>query len=124
VHELSLAASLVEAVMDALKGREVKMVKEVEIELGALSFITEDQMRDVFEMAAAGTPVEGARLSIVKKEGRVRCQGCGYEGDPGSHDEVEDHHHVHLHCPKCNGPVVEILEGKDIILKNVRAEVD
>jgi hydrogenase nickel incorporation protein HypA/HybF len=124
LHEYSVAASLVEAVMDSLRDKRVKMVKEVEIELGALSFITEDQMRDVFEMAAAGTPVEGAKLSIVKKEGRVRCQGCGYEGDPEFHDEVEDHHHVHLHCPKCNGVGIEILEGKDITLKNVRAEVE
>lgn len=124
MHEYSLAASLVESVIRSLDGKKVNKIIEVEIELGELCFITGPQMTDIFAMASTGTPVEGADLKITGKKGRVHCHGCSFEGDPEFHGEVEDHHHVHLHCPKCNGVAVEILEGKDVILKNIIADVD
>ena len=124
MHELSLAASLIETAVNSLKDRKIKKILEVEIDLGDLSFITDDQMRHAFEIAASGTQAEGAKLLISRQKGRVSCMGCGYLGEAEFQGEVEDHHNVPLQCPKCNRVGVEILEGKDIILKNVRAEVD
>jgi hydrogenase nickel incorporation protein HypA/HybF len=117
--------SIVESVKDSLKGYKVKEVKEIEIEMGELHYVTPEQMQTVFEMASKDTIAEGARLKVTLKKGKIRCLRCGYLGEVDVHLEHE-HEHTHMapHCPKCNDTAVEILEGNDIVIKNIKAEVE
>jgi hydrogenase nickel incorporation protein HypA/HybF len=124
MHELGMAMEIVEVVTKSLEGRKVKAVKEVEIELGELRKISPEQMEQVFEMASKDTLVEGAKLKVKIKKGRVRCLGCGFSGRVEVKMEHDHSHSTHLHCPKCEGVSLEILEGNDIKVRNIEAEVE
>jgi hydrogenase nickel incorporation protein HypA/HybF len=119
-----LAMGIVDAVKNSLKGHKVKAVRVVEIEMGELNNVTHEQMRQVFEMAAKGTIAEGAKLEVKIKEGKVRCLDCGYSGRVEVDVEHGHDHSTHLHCPKCSGGSLEILEGGDIEVRNIRADVE
>lgn len=125
MHEFSLAMGIVEAVTNSTKGRRVERVREIEVELGELTFVTPKQLRFAFEMASQDTLAQGAKLKIKVKQGKVRCLECGYEGKASfrGHDEVDHHHDFPLYCPKCSGISIEILEGEGTEIKSIRAEV-
>jgi Zn finger protein HypA/HybF involved in hydrogenase expression len=52
---------------------------------------------------------------MLRKEGKVKCS-CGYEGVPKIVEK--QHGHTVFVCPEC-GSVPDVLEGGDIILKEV-----
>jgi hydrogenase nickel incorporation protein HypA/HybF len=76
MHELSIAASVVETIT-ARTGERI--VREVRLEVGRLSGVSADSLRFCFEMAAADTGVDGAQLVIDEPPGRARCVTCGEE---------------------------------------------
>lgn len=124
MHELSMATEIVEVVRKSLEGHKVKVVKEVEIEMGELHRITPEQMKQVFEMAAKDTLVEGAKLKVKIKKGKIKCMDCGYSGSIDVEIEHDHDHSMHPHCPECDGLSLEILEGNDIEVRNIKAEVE
>jgi hydrogenase nickel incorporation protein HypA/HybF len=124
MHELGMAMEIVEVVTKSLEGRKVMAVKEVEVELGELQRISPGQMRQVFEMASKDTIVEGAELKVKIKKGKVRCQDCGYSGGVKVEMNHDHDHAAHIHCPACDGVSIEILEGNDIDVRNITADVE
>jgi len=69
MHEFSLARSLVrlaERQLPAVGGRPVRTVT---VRLGAFAGIGPDSLTAAFELASAGTRVEGARLEITPDDG-------------------------------------------------------
>jgi hydrogenase nickel incorporation protein HypA/HybF len=124
MHELGIAMDIVEVVKKSLEGRNVKAVNEVEIEMGELQRITPEQMKQVFEMAAKDTIVEGAKLKVNINKGRVRCQNCGYQGGVEVEMRHDHDHKAHIHCPSCDSASIEILEGNDIDVRNIEADVE
>lgn len=76
VHELAIAESVLDTITARLGERQVR---EVRLEVGRLSGISVDSLRFCFELAAAGTIVDGADLDIVEPAGRARCAACAEE---------------------------------------------
>jgi hydrogenase nickel incorporation protein HypA/HybF len=76
VHELAIAESVVDAVVDRL-GRA--RVGRVVLEIGLLSGVVPDSLRFCFDLVADGTPLQGAVLEIVEQPGRARCRACDAE---------------------------------------------
>lgn len=124
MHELGMAMEIVEVVIKSLEGKRVKKVKEVEIEMGELHKISPRQMESVFEMASKDTIVEGAKLKVKIKKGSVRCPGCGFSGRVEVEMEHDHDHKAHVHCPECDGVSLEIMDGNDIDVRNIEAEVE
>jgi hydrogenase nickel incorporation protein HypA/HybF len=76
MHELAIA----ESVLDTITARTGdRQVREVRLEIGKLSGVSVDSLRFCFELAAAGTGVDGAALDIVEPPGRARCVTCAEE---------------------------------------------
>jgi hydrogenase nickel incorporation protein HypA/HybF len=71
MHELSIALSLVDAVCDELPrlGSQT-LVRSVHVRVGPYSGVVAEALMAAFEVAAAGSPVAGARLEIERTEGR------------------------------------------------------
>jgi len=67
VHELSITQSIVDLVAERTPGRTVVAVH---VRVGRLSGVLPDAMLFCFDLAAAGTPVEGARLEIQEVDGQ------------------------------------------------------
>jgi len=76
MHELAIAQSVLESIVARLGDRQVRAVR---LEIGRLSGVSADSLRFCFELAAAGTSVDGATLDIDEPAGQARCLSCSDE---------------------------------------------
>lgn len=106
MHELSITQSLIDAVVDRIGERKVLAVN---VRVGPLSGVLPDAMRFCFDVASAGTPLDGAQLMIEEPHGLARCRNC--------HDEFELADLILL-CP-CGSADVEVLSGRELMLMSV-----
>jgi hydrogenase nickel incorporation protein HypA/HybF len=109
VHELALTQSVVDLVAERTRGRRVLSVR---VEVGLMSGVVPDAMLFAFDLATAGTPLEGAILDIEERAGRIRCHDCGAES--ASPDLL-------LLCP-CGSADVEVVAGRELRVVSVELE--
>lgn len=101
VHELSITQSVVDAVCEHAAGRRVHSVR---VEIGALCAVVPDAMRFCFDLAAAGTVADGARLDLDIPPGWAHCRGC--DARFAVTDPI-------LLC-RCGSADVEVLTGREL----------
>jgi hydrogenase nickel incorporation protein HypA/HybF len=106
MHELAIAESLVEAVQARTGGQTVRSVR---LQVGRLSGVVPEALMFAFELAAQGTPLEGARLVIDEPAGRLHCRTC--QVDQGTDDLI-------LLCT-CGSADVEVTAGWELVLLSV-----
>jgi hydrogenase nickel incorporation protein HypA/HybF len=106
MHELAIAESVVEAVQ-ARTGRQT--VHLIRLRVGRLSGVIPDALTFAFELAAQGTPLEGAQLVIDEPAGRLHCRTC--QADQGLDDLI-------LLC-ECGSADVELTAGRELALLSV-----
>jgi hydrogenase nickel incorporation protein HypA/HybF len=107
VHELSMAISLVELACEKTAGLGDVRVEALHLRLGALSGVVREALVFSFDVAAAGTPLAGARLVIEDVPLTVRCPRCAEERELAGFPLV---------CPVCETPTPEVVRGKDLEL--------
>ncbi len=110
MHELSIAAQLVEQILAAAEQNSATAVTAVELHVGALEQVVSESLELAFEAVTEGTLAEGATLSIVEIPPEAVCGACGvrYGPDPG-----------HYACPVCGRAEAEIVSGKGIVLQTL-----
>ncbi len=106
MHELSIAESVVHAVLERTGDRPVATVR---IRVGRLSGVVPDALQFCFELATSGTPLEGAGLEIDEPAGSAHCRGCGRDF------ALEDL----LPLCECGSADVEVLAGRELDLMSV-----
>lgn len=74
MHELAITQSIVAAVTEHAGGRAVTRVV---LEVGELAGVSIDAILFCFDLAAAGTPLEGAALDIKMVAAEALCRSCG-----------------------------------------------
>jgi hydrogenase nickel incorporation protein HypA/HybF len=79
MHELSLAAGVLQLVESAAEREQFARVATLELEVGALACVDVHALRFALEAMAPGTPLEGAALQIAQPEGRAACTNCNAE---------------------------------------------
>jgi len=115
-----MTTQIIESVLKEAQNRGAKRVIEVHLILGSLTFLNPEQVRFWFKVLTKGTIMESSRLRIKRKEGTVRCDKCGYEGDFNYEDDPLYHVLIPtLLCPKCES-IVEIVEGKECTIKSIK----
>jgi hydrogenase nickel incorporation protein HypA/HybF len=120
VHEVSVMASIVDAVLEELKRHDVQSVEEVHMVVGEITFLGRDQLEFAYEVVTRGTILEGSKLIISEEKVEVLCRSCGYAGG------VEylstggrDHSIPNLACPRCGG-MVEVTRGKSCAVTSLK----
>ncbi|MFI5735482.1 hydrogenase maturation nickel metallochaperone HypA [Kribbella sp. NPDC051587] len=106
MHELAITESMVEAIVAKVGDGAVDVVR---LEIGRLSGLVSDSVRFCFEIVAAGTGLEGARLDIDEPPGRAYCRECGEEF---ALDEPI------MLCP-CGSANLDILSGRQLRIISV-----
>ena len=106
MHELAITESIVAAVVERMPDTTVRRVR---LEIGRLSGVVPDAVRFCFDLVAAGSPVEGARLEIDEPPGRARCRSCGCAF------AVEG---LVVLCP-CGSADVEVVGGDELLVRAV-----
>jgi hydrogenase nickel incorporation protein HypA/HybF len=74
MHELSIAAAIVEACVERALGNRILCIR---VEVGFLAAVLPDSLRFCFELCARGTTAEGAALEIMETPGQAICDACG-----------------------------------------------
>jgi len=115
VHELSIAMSLVELVLEHAGPLNGARVEAVHLRLGALAGVVEDALTFSFDVACRGTPLDGARLVIEHVPLAVFCSRCRavhtLEGFP-------------LRCPVCGQPAGDLVRGRELELTALEVSDD
>ena len=105
MHELSIASSIVELAQEEAERRAVRVIA-IHLTLGALSGVVRDALEGSYEIAAAGTPLEGSRLVIHEKDVVIFCAACN---QPSPLPSIQA-----FVCPRCGAPAGEVLEGREL----------
>jgi len=104
MHELSIAASIVDLAQEEAHKRGVRVLA-VHLKLGPLAGVVRDALLGSFEMAAAGTPLEHSRLVIEELPVIVFCPQCDARRSVSAQS---------LCCPQCGTPTPEVLQGAEL----------
>lgn len=114
MHELSIAHSLVEIAEEAATTAGVTRVTVVHLRLGVLAGVVRDALLFGFDVATAGTRLEGARLEIEDVPLQAYCADCDAVvalPDP-----------QRFRCPRCGAPCGRIVTGQEIELMALEYE--
>ena len=108
MHELSIAMALVDIACEASDRLHVSKIEALHVSIGPLCGVVEEALAFSFELAAAGTPVEGARLVVQQAPLTAFCDSCNQERTIPSPQ--------HLRCPSCGAPTPEVRSGRELEL--------
>jgi len=114
MHELSIVASIVEAVTESASAYPGARVTEVRLRVGALASVVEDSLEFCWELATEGSPLAGAALVITRLPVIVRCDACGVDA------EIEGVQS--FRCPRCGEPAADLRQGRELEIEAIEIE--
>ena len=107
MHELSVAHALVAAASDSLPA-DAGRVGEVHLRLGRLSGVVRGSLEFAYDVAVAGTALEGSQLVVHEVPVSVYCASCDDVGELVSPTAFV--------CPRCGQPSGDLRGGREIEL--------
>ena len=114
MHELSIAASIVDAVTETVSQYPGARVKEVRLHVGALASVIEDSLQFCWEVSIEGTPLAGSKLVVKILPVLVHCAACGKQGELASLQSFR--------CPHCGEPASDVRQGRELEIESI--EID
>ncbi|MER6346241.1 hydrogenase maturation nickel metallochaperone HypA/HybF [Streptomyces sp. NPDC001595] len=112
MHEMSVALSVVDQVEQAARSRGARGVRQVRVDIGELAGVVADSLAFCFELACAGTLLEGAELVTRSVPGRASCAPCGRDWETGMPPD--------LICAGCGAGAGELVAGRELRITEVR----
>lgn len=106
MHELSIAISMIDQIMEESESRGGLIVAAVHLRLGIFSGVDKSALFFAYELACEGTPLQGSRLLIETVPLVIYCAACQEDRTPPSVYE--------LRCPECQTPLQKIVSGREI----------
>lgn len=104
MHELSIAISIVDGVLDEAKRRGGLRVETIRIRVGRLAGVDTEALLFAYEVARQGTPLESSNLRIEQVHTVIFCTLCGAER------RVERD----MVCPECGSVATRVLQGEEL----------
>lgn len=123
MHEVSVTTGIVDAVIAELSKYNVEKVNAVNIAIGDMTSLGDEQMEFAYEIVTRGTILEGSKLVIEHVPVEVECDACGYRGpvkmltDP----DYESHSIPVLSCPECGGQI-RVVKGMECTVRSMDIE--
>jgi hydrogenase nickel incorporation protein HypA/HybF len=106
MHELSIAISMIDQIVEESESRGGLDVEAVHLKLGIFSGVDKDALLFAYELACEGTPLQGSRLLIETIPLVIYCPVCQKDRTPPSVYQ--------LCCPECQSPGQKIVSGREI----------
>jgi hydrogenase nickel incorporation protein HypA/HybF len=113
VHELSIAASIVEAVTETAAAYPGAQVREVRLRVGALASVIEDSLQFCWGVTTEGTPLADAKLVVKMIPVMIHCDTCGAYEQIGVQS---------FRCPRCGSPAADLRQGRELEIESI--EID
>jgi hydrogenase nickel incorporation protein HypA/HybF len=113
VHELAIAESLMEIVLEEGRRHNLQKVTVIRLQIGALAAVVPEALTFSFEMVSQNTIASGAVLEIESLPVVARCSSCEVN--------LEVENQVFL-CARCGEPTLELVSGRELSLVNLEGE--
>jgi hydrogenase nickel incorporation protein HypA/HybF len=114
MHELSIAASIVEAVTESAASYPGAHVKEVRLRVGVLASVIEDSLQFCWGLATENSPLAGSALVINSLPVIVHCDACGQDSQL---DGVQS-----FRCPGCGEIAADLRQGRELEIESIELE--
>jgi len=122
MHEFSFAYQIFKiAEATALKYNSNK-ITEVYLEIGELTLIVPELLKQSFKMATAGSIAEGAELVIEVIPGHIKCRECGKASTVSLSEESYLTGLQLFQCKHCESKNTEIIDGKKANVRNIKIQ--
>jgi hydrogenase nickel incorporation protein HypA/HybF len=120
MHELSIAASIVENVLEFVNEQQIGQVKKVRLAVGELTCVQSDQLSFCYESLVTETAIKDSKLEIETVMAQVKCPACRYEGPPRYWDGALSVARIPtLQCPDCGG-TTEAIHGHECAIRTIQ----
>ncbi|MFK0284590.1 hydrogenase maturation nickel metallochaperone HypA [Streptomyces sp. NPDC090499] len=106
MHELSIAAAIVEQADEWARADGADTVSAVTVRVGELSGVVPDALDFAFEVAREGTVLAAARLVVEQVTAQAWCGPCAEEFAVGMPP--------FFWCPRCDRPSTELRSGREL----------
>lgn len=113
MHELAIAKGIIDIISREAAAQRFTRVLAVTLSVGEYSGIVPECLEELFPLAAAGTPAEGAALEFAVPESEFSCLDCGYAG------AVE---RKSARCPHCGGTALKMTRGREFYVESLKVE--
>lgn len=106
MHELSIALSIVDGVLEEAERRGLGAVETVHLRVGRLSGVDKDALLFSYRVACENTPLAESRLMIEDVDVLIHCPMCRSEGFAQSWPL--------LICAQCGSAADRVLHGEEL----------
>ncbi len=110
MHEVALAAALLDIVAEQATATKACRVTRLVLEIGALSHVDAHALSFAVETAARGGPADGAALEIRETPGAAYCLDCEAPVSIAARGAA---------CPACGGVKLIVQGGEEMRLKEM-----
>jgi hydrogenase nickel incorporation protein HypA/HybF len=101
MHELAATKGMLATALEHMREAGASSVTGLELTIGASGHLTEDAVRQHFELLARGTPAEGATLTFSWLPASYQCFTCLQCFTSAARP-------ADITCPACSGVALEI----------------
>jgi hydrogenase nickel incorporation protein HypA/HybF len=113
MHEMSLCEGLLQIIEDEAEKQSFSRVKQVWLEIGALSHVEPEAMLFCFDVIKLNTLADNAKLTIIDLPGTAWCMNCAKNVPiKQRYDE----------CPECGGVQLQVTSGDEMKIKELEVE--
>jgi hydrogenase nickel incorporation protein HypA/HybF len=113
LHELAIAESLLQIIVDESKRHGLERINKVKLQIGKFTAVIPESLTFCFELVSRDTVASEAKIEIETVGIVARCEKCDISFD------VQNQ--VFL-CPRCGEPALELLSGRELSILSIEGE--
>ena len=122
MHEFSFAYQIFKVAEATAIKYNAKKISEVYLEIGELTLIVPELLKQSFKMATTGSIAEGAELKIEILPGKIKCRDCNQVSTVTINEEAQLTGLQLFQCRHCKSKNTEVIEGKKANVKNIKIQ--
>ena len=113
MHELAIVEGIIDAAVPEAKKHGATRILAIKLKIGELSGVIPECIQEYFNIAAAGSIAESAKLVVERVPATIRCRSCGYDGVLGKRRR---------RCPNCEGMDFTLTGGREYYVDSLEVE--
>jgi len=111
VHELGIAANIVEIALDSIPDDLNNMlVEKINLILGKFSSVEPESLKFCFETLISGTRLEGAQMHIEEVPVKAKCKQCDFQWIMSEPVFI---------CKTCGSGLIDIISGRELEIVSI-----
>jgi hydrogenase nickel incorporation protein HypA/HybF len=110
MHEMALAASVIEIIERTARQNAAGAVRAVRLEIGRLSHVEPEALRFAFDVVKRNGIAHGARLEIDATAGTAWCMKCSESVALERRGDA---------CPRCGSYQLQVTAGDELRVRDI-----